>query len=106
MRLQHHGMIIGLQQECKNAWKRVSSATGMILLLEVVVKAWCVILIIMEDQFVNQFLGVHLQQLQQQMMTSGLQPQMNFGKQLLVDNVLKRVISAMTRPKIFVLEVV
>merc|ERR1712243_266660 len=92
-------MIIGLQQECKNAWKRVSSATGMILLLEVVVKAWCVILIIMEDQFVNPLFGVHLQQLQQLEI-------IGFQLQILMDNVLKQVLSAITRKKIIMLEVV
>merc|ERR1711915_809453 len=67
------------------------------ILLEIVVRAPPVFLILtMEEHIVNQILMVNLQQLQQQELTSGLQPQMIIGLQQLVDNVLKRVISAMT----------
>merc|ERR1719495_2856872 len=87
-----------LQLLVDNVLKRVIPATTLpTILLEIVVKAPHVFLIlIMEEHIVYQILMVNLQQLQQQEMTSGLQPRMIIGLQQLVDNVLKRVISAMT----------
>merc|ERR1719392_192674 len=64
MRLQHHGMITGLQL-IHNALKLVISALTAqnIFMLEVVVKAAFVMLLIMIHQhIVNQVLGVNLQQ--------------------------------------------
>merc|ERR1712142_639450 len=99
MRLQHHWMIIGLQLLVDNVLMRVIPAMTLpTILSEIVVKAPPVFLIvIMEEHIVYQILMVILQQLQQQKMTSGLQ--------LLVDNVLMRVIPAWTLPTIL-LEIV
>merc|ERR1719495_1258619 len=86
-----------LQLLVDNVLKRVIPAMTLpTILLEIVVKAPPVFLILTMEHIVNQILMVNLQQLQQQEMTSGLQPQKIIGLQQLVDNVLKRVISAMT----------